>query len=215
MNRIIEHPLFLKISSRVQGHFSIFCHLLLILACFPLIGNCLFLIVAHRQLQAVRQEVQEMLVLAKKGDKVRRRDIERRHLIQNADPLYLETAIESLPLLNAEMKELATVLQDEALRDNAFWQEGLHFLEHDNHFTFAVIDKKKNQAFDEVLLRQVNPVYANDEDVEIFLARIEGTQIGTHAPLPRRPDLKMTAFTMEKGQAGVWNIQCDIIRREQ
>ena len=117
--------------------------------------------------------------------------------IQESDPQYLQKELETLPLLESELKRLETVLTHH--RDNAVLSRRLDFLHSgQNHISLNEIKRRTSEKFQEIDLLLSHPVEMDDDDLKIMLSTLEGIPINNHLTKPGRPQILIRDFDLVK-----------------
>lgn len=137
--------------------------------------------------------------------------------IKVVDHFYIDKHIETLTFLEPEIKRI------EALFSHGEYEESLKkrlniLKEGPNRLAFT---EEKNRSADmvrELEIKLQHSVEVNEEDLKRLLSLIEGVNIGTYAPAPRRPQLILKNFELTKkplsSQEGVFIINMQMIKRE-
>jgi hypothetical protein len=164
---------------------------------------------AEERLHALHQQEQAIC-----GGKERRQEIEA--AIREADPLYIDTHLETLSFLELEVKRLkAASLRGETTEDE---ERRLHHLERNNRLFFAEEAIRQATAILEVEERQQQPIEADLSDVRKLLCLIEGTPISPLVPPTGRPQLLFKEFQLQRkpsSESGeVFEITMQLIKRE-
>src|SRR5262249_902807 len=137
----------------------------------------------------------------------------------DADHFYIDKHLETLSFLQPEIEGLQKALSNKNFPDDENIKKRLEFLTGPSKnmvFTEGVV--QSTPQFQEVTESLVHPVEVNEDDLRTILARIEGTQIGSEAPSPNRPQLIILDFKLErksvteKNQVFVLNLK--LLKRE-
>lgn len=137
--------------------------------------------------------------------------------IKESDPKYLQKELETLPLLESELKRLETILVHH--KENPTLNQRLTFLKsRQNQFALKEIQRRTGDLFQEVELTLDHPVEMDDEDLKKTLASIEGIPVSSHPTKQGRPQILIREFdlTKEINNLGeeIFLIQCNLLKRE-
>jgi len=134
------------------------------------------------------------------------------------DRFYIDKSVESIQLLQPEIEALQKIQRQGDYIENREVKTRLDFLLNKNRLKFLEGNVQSNPYFNETLESLVSPVEANSEDVEKILARIEGVRIGPYEPGPKRPQLIITDFKLNKKvfptDNEVFSLNLKFIKRE-
>ncbi|SCA63084.1 Uncharacterized protein SCG7109_AH_00390 [Chlamydiales bacterium SCGC AG-110-M15] len=141
-------------------------------------------------------KIQQTLLLEK--DKYQNNvEVTQRH--QNADPFYVDKALESLIFLNDEIDRLQSILEDPSFPATPSVTERLEFLKSKrNRLAFAEQTITSYDRFKETIEVMKHPVELDLDDLHRLLSKIERLNIGSHTPDAHSPQLLITDFRLER-----------------
>ncbi len=137
--------------------------------------------------------------------------------IKESDPRYLQKELETLPLLESELKRLETILVHH--KENAILHRRLDFLKSgQNHFLLSEGKKRLGETFQEVDLSLAHPVEMDDEDIKKMLTSLEGIPINNYPTRQGRPQILIREFDLVKeinnlGEE-IFLVSCKLLKRE-
>ena len=137
--------------------------------------------------------------------------------IKDSDPKYLQKELESLPLLESELRRLETILVHH--KENTILHRRLDFLKSgQNHFSLSEAKRRTGEQFQEVDLALAYPVEMDDEDIKKMLTSIEGVPIAGYPTKQGRPQLLIREFDLVKeinnlGEE-IFLVKCKLLKRE-
>ena len=136
--------------------------------------------------------------------------------IKRADRFYMNKHIETLPLLEQEVKKLQMLASH---GDNESAKHRLHALtKGSNQLQFQQVMMKKSDVIQETEIAQKHPVEMNELDLKRVLSLIEGKAIDYFTPEDRSPQLVIKDFQLSKkntsGADHIYSVQMQLIKRE-
>ncbi len=137
--------------------------------------------------------------------------------IKESDPKYLQKELETLPLLESELRRLETILVHH--KDNAILHRRLDFLKSgQNNFSLSEAKRRTGEQFQEVDLSLAHPVEMDDEDVKKMLTSIEGVPINNYPTKQGRPQLLIREFDLVKETSNlgedIFLVKWNLLQRE-
>jgi hypothetical protein len=137
--------------------------------------------------------------------------------IKDSDPKYLQKELETLPLLESELRRLETILVHH--KENAILHRRLDFLKSgQNHFSLNEAKRRMGEQFQEVDLSLTHPVELDDEDLQKMLTSLEGVPINNYPTKQGRPQILIREFdlTKETNNLGeeIFLVKCQLLKRE-
>ena len=137
--------------------------------------------------------------------------------IKESDPKYLQKELETLPLLESELRRLETILVHH--KDNAILHRRLNFLKSgQNQLSLCEAQRRTGESFQEVDLILQHPVEMDDEDLKKMLSSIEGIPIDGFPTKQGRPQILIRDFdlTKETNHLGeeIFLVKYDLLKRE-
>jgi hypothetical protein len=136
----------------------------------------------------------------------------------NTDHFYIDKHIESIPLLQKEIKSLKKVLNQQHLIENEAAKKRLEYLLNNNHISFSEGVVQSYPYFHETTETLSKPVEVNIHDINVILSRIEGIEINDNKPISSRPQLIITDFKLDKKKTGdnneVFLLNMKLLKRE-
>lgn len=137
--------------------------------------------------------------------------------IKESDPKYLQKELETLSLLESELKRLETILVHH--KENTILNRRLDFLKSgQNHFLLSEGKKRLGEQFQEVDLTLAHPVEMDDEDLKKMLTSLEGVPINNYPTKHGRPQILIREFDLVKeinnlGEE-IFLVSCKLLKRE-
>lgn len=117
----------------------------------------------------------------------------------NADHFYIDKHIESLVLLEDEVRALEKLAESSTYGNHQAIKNRIDFLTgNDNRLVFTEGVVQSYPGFQETQESLLHTVEVNEEDLRHILSRIEGIDIGDYSPGPNRPQLIITDFKIDK-----------------
>ena len=137
--------------------------------------------------------------------------------LTQADRSYLDKHLESLTLLETEMRRLQAVMQHQ--KESTHLARRLEFLKSGENRICLVEEKRRSDnKLQEIEEKLQHPVEMNEEDLKKLLVLIEGVSINPYSPIQGRPQLIFRDFDLTKQMAPseeeVYVIDLKLIKRE-
>lgn len=143
-----------------------------------------------------------------------------RYHFDNADHFYIDQQIESLPLLQKEVQELRTIVQDKNFANDSRINQRFQMLTgKENQISFSEGVVQSHPLMQETMETLIHPVEVDSYDCQRILSRIEGIPFGEEKTLPPgRPQLLITECKLDKKKIApnheVFVLQLKFIKRE-
>lgn len=142
-----------------------------------------------------------------------------RNNFREGDHFYIDKQLETLTFLDPEVESLQKVTANKNFPDDENIKKRLEFLTGKvNHLVFTEGNVQSTPTFQEVTETLTQPVEVNVEDLKTILAKIEGTDIGTEAPGPNRPQLIILDLKLDKKHLSdkneVFQLNLKLLKRE-
>jgi len=143
--------------------------------------------------------------------------ISQRH--QKADPHFVNSSLEALPLLEEETEALRKILDNPAFPESALTKKRLDFLQGmDNKLIFTEENIQTYPHFKETTEKLRRAVEIDLNDLYKILAKVEGVKIKLHSPDPLSPQLIITHFKLERKKKShkneVFLLNLKLLKRE-
>lgn len=133
----------------------------------------------------------------------------------NSEPYFVDQHLESLPLMQANLKEHLAMKNHPACRNREGLEKRIAFLESaENRLTFAEENIRSSKRIKETQERLIHPVEINRDDLEHLLSLIEDVSIGPYQPDPRSPQLLIEDFTLTKKDPATYELNLSLMKRE-
>ncbi|MBU6382743.1 MAG: hypothetical protein KGQ49_01790 [Verrucomicrobia bacterium] len=187
------------------------------LAALPFLGASLFLF----QESSKMQDLEERFASAAKKERLAmdRRDRKERfiHRYSQSNPYFLDQNIESFRPLQAEKRNLESLLHHPAFPDATAISDRLHFIE-ENALMFQEEKIETSKEMKETQEHMRHPVQMDESDLKQILALIEDVPIENNSPAAYAPQLLITDFHLKKLETPlhteVFEVRMDLIKRE-
>lgn len=158
----------------------------------------------------LKTQAQEMSARQKKNDLYSAQ-------IAEADRLYLDKHIESLTLLEPEMRRVQAMMKHQ--KESGPLARRLEFLRGgDNKICFVEEKRRSGGKMQEAEEKLHHAVEMNDEDLKKLLVLIEGVSINPYSPIQGRPQMIIRDFELIKQTAPseeeVYVVDLKLIKRE-
>ncbi len=169
-------------------------------------------------LRSVTTKMHSLHQLMLKKERTMEREQNLLSQISQADPTYLETSIESLPLLETERQKWNIFASH--LETNQALKEKISFLEKgQNRFRFSEGESRSCSLFQEIEEKQQSPVDLSEDDLKKVLSLTEGVKIHPFFPSTKSPQLLIYSFELSKKmipemKEKVYTLQMQLIKRE-
>jgi hypothetical protein len=142
-----------------------------------------------------------------------------RHHFRDADHFYIDKYLETLVFLEPEIEQLQKIVQDKNFADDDRIKKRLELLTgQGNALVFSEGVVQSFPLFQETSETLVHPVEVNATDIQKILTRIEGVKMGEFTPGPRRLQLVITEFKLDKKKVNdkneVYLLNLKLIKRE-
>lgn len=154
----------------------------------------LLLFYSHKKSGLEELERKITLLSARAAEEKKEKEKE---LISPCDPYFLDKYVESLPLLEPEMKRLAALLPHHF--DNEALAQRLKFLK-DGQNKILFIEEKRTPrgSVQEIEEKLQHSVEMNEEDLKKLLVLVEGVTIHPYSPKMERPDISVLEFDLTR-----------------
>ena len=140
-----------------------------------------------------------------------------REYYQGADPFYTAKYVQTLPLLNEERQGLERLFDQIDVAPDPAVVKRLDELK-GNALDFSEGAVQTYPFFREIPITQSRPVEVDKNDIERVLSLIESVDIGDYKPEPKRPQLIITDFKIDRktgsGGSQLYNLSMKLIKRE-
>lgn len=138
---------------------------------------------------------------------------------RDSDHFYIDKHLETIVLLEPEIEQLQKIQEDKNFTDDERIKKRADFLTGEgNALVFSEGVVQSFPLFNETIETLVHSVEVNENDIKKILSRIEGIQIGEHAPTPNSPQLLVTEFKLDKKKINdkneVYLLNLKLIKRE-
>ena len=158
----------------------------------------------------------------KKGKLILKRKQQKERFIQrysHANPYFLDEQIESFIPLQAEQKQIETLIKHPALNDKRPLQGRIDFLKSSaNRLNFVEEEMHSTTSMKETKEKQRHPVQMDAEDLKKILCLVEDIPIDSFPLCNGRPQIIITNFTLEKKQTpidtNVFDVEMELLKRE-
>lgn len=136
-----------------------------------------------------------------------------------ADRFYIDKYLETLKLLKPETNSLEQLVNNRYFAGDETVRKRLNFLKgQDNAFLFSEGNVQSYPFFQETIATLIKPVEVNLEDLKNILALIEGQPIDQYTPGPKKPQMIILDFKLDKKEASenneVFLLNIKILKRE-
>lgn len=183
----------------------------------PLFAICLFFTKLHEI-----ERVENLLTLAQEAHLLKEKKTKENQQIiatyKDADHFYIDKYLEALTFLEKEVEQLTTLVEGDIPVTGEIHRRYEKLTSPDNQLHFVEGQVLATKEFQETLETLTRPIELSLEDLLQLLVRIEGVQIGTLTPPPKRPHLLITDCTLEKKQPkegyDVFSMQLKVLKRE-
>jgi hypothetical protein len=191
---------------------------LLLIGALPIVLVATYLLFKNSEVNTIQENIDLAKQQALLREKKQAGNMAIREHYKDADRFYIDKQLESLTLLEPETEVLQKITNQSNLIVDENVKKRLEFLIQDNHFVFSEGAVQTYPFFRETQEALVHPVEIDTNDLQKILARIEGTNIGTYAPGPNRPQLLITDFKLDKKNVHekneVFVLDIKLIKRE-
>jgi len=142
-----------------------------------------------------------------------------REHFRNADHFYIDKHLETLSFLEPEIEALQKVVNNKYFAGDESVKRRLEFLTGPtNCLLFSEGNIQAYPFFQETTASLVHPVEINHEDLKELLSLIEGYNIGSYKPGPKRPQLIILDFKLDKKEPTenneVFQLNLKLLKRE-
>ncbi|MBS0624657.1 MAG: hypothetical protein JSS32_01235 [Verrucomicrobia bacterium] len=189
-----------------------------ILVSSPLLITGIFILQKRFEIASFENLYESTLIKAYKSLDFRSRKEQFLTRYSSPEPYFLNQTIETLPLLQNEIKFLKEHRKHPAVTDKDQIENRLAYLTGKNKISFVEESIRSNSLYketDEIMKRAVE---MNEEDVKKVLALIENVQIGPYEPSSKSPQLIISNLTLKrKKNASIqhtFDIKLDLLKRE-
>jgi len=192
---------------------------LLLFGMFPFFA-VVFRFVAHKNsVESLKREMEMVREMSLLKERKQRQNRIVQAYFKDSDHFYFDKYLESLRFLEPEIKSLKEVVNNKHFAGDEQVVRRLEFLLGDgNHLFFTESDVQKFPLFQETVATQVHPVEVNVDNLQQILALIEGLSVGEFVSAPKRPELIVLEFRLEKKNAlednEVYMLTMKLLKRE-
>lgn len=135
------------------------------------------------------------------------------------DPYFLDTQIESIHFLNAEIDRLKTWSSHPAIPNKDLIHDRINYLQCDeNRLSFLEEGIQTSDLFKETVEKQRHPIQADTRDLIQLLSIIEDFPNESIKPIFSRPQLLITDFILKKTKTALndelFELNIDLLKRE-
>lgn len=179
----------------------------------PLIASFVFALTEHWE---VSDREEHFAALCKKGRSALHRRAKKVQFLQrhtDANPYFLDEAIESLSFLEGERKEIESLLAHPAVCEKRALEARLRFLKEDNRLSFTEEGIQSNAYVKETQEKQRRSIQLSEDDLKQLLARIEDVAIDSFLPEKNSPQIVVSNFHLRKRQE-VLELDMELMKRE-
>lgn len=171
------------------------------------------------ELEELNNTVEDIQQAAVSKERKQALNLAIRQHFRDADHFYIDKYIETLVFLEPEIETLQKIVNDKNFADDDRIKKRLEFLTSQaNSLVFSEGTVQSFPFFQETTETLVHPVEVNGTDVQKILARIEGVKVGDFEPGPRRPQLVITEFKIDKKRVNdnneVYLLNMKLVKRE-
>lgn len=161
------------------------------------------------------QEIEQQLFLKERRESA---NLALAEALSDADPFYLEKQVETISLLDREVEALQKAMKEKKLPLDELTLKRLEQLTGKNRIAFSESNVKQYPAYQEMIESLTTPVEVDQSDIGQLLAAIEGVQIGPYGARPKRPQLIILDFKIEKrrdsGENSTYLLNLKLLKRE-
>lgn len=176
---------------------------LLFLALLPTLFSLFHLVQARSDIELVKGRLSALKAHVAFVQRSKHQEIERIEKLKKADPAYLEKEIESVVLLESEIKRLQAIPSDRAAERLRFLKEGR------NSLRLIESNFRKRPPFQESDVKLERSIEVDAEDLKHLLSKIE---------MAPAPELAIKKFELTRKasspQEEVYQINFELIKRE-
>lgn len=137
---------------------------------------------------------------------------------QNADPFYLDHAIEAHPFLQSELQSLQSLVEHPAIANKVPLLERIQFLSSNNLISFIEEETHSSPSIKETIEKQRFPIQMNNTDLKYLLSLLEDLPIETFPPATAKPQFLITDFHLHKKlsplQTEIFEVEIELLKRE-
>ncbi len=192
---------------------------IVILGLLPLMAIVGHLFVKERTITDQRQTIQtlEESILLKQKKQAQNQSVMKH--FKDADHFYIDKHLETITLLEPEIQKLQEVVSNKNYAGDETIKKRLDFLTSpNNRLSFTEGSVQSTPFFQETTETLIHPVETNAEDLKKILARIEGVKLGSHEAGPKRPQLVILDFKIDKKKISdkneVYLLNLKLLKRE-
>jgi len=137
------------------------------------------------------------------------------HRYRQSEPYFIDQYLESLTLLQKELKELQSIQNHPACANRDFVRHRIAFLESpENRLAFAEENIRTSKKVKETDERLLHSVEVDADDLDHLLSLIEDIPIGSYIPDSHSPQLLIQDFSLMKKDHGVYELNLSLLKRE-
>lgn len=138
---------------------------------------------------------------------------------RDADHFYIDKYIETLTFLEPEIEAIQKIINNKNFPGDANIKKRYDFLTGSSNsivFTEGIV--QSYPLYQETTETMTHPIEVNVADIKKILARVEGSEIGSYKPGPKRPQLIILDFKIEKkkqeNENEIFNLNMKLLKRE-
>lgn len=189
------------------------------LALLPIFFSLVFYISSHNEIRAVNNQINTSLMLAETKETKQAINRSVRENYREADRFYIDKNIETITLLEPEIKSLQEIVNNKNFAGDERVKRRLDFLTGpDNKILMVEGNIQTYPLFQEVISTLSRPVEINVDDLKQLLSLMEGVDIPPYTPAADRPQLIVLDFklTRKEGEEGneVYQLNMKLLKRE-
>lgn len=183
---------------------------------FFVIANFIAKMNALEELQSNMEHIEQLAFMREKKQSL---NMIVKETYKQADHFYIDKHLETLSFLEPEIETLQKLINNKYFAGDETVKSRLEFLTGpSNDMLFSEGNVQAYPFFQETIDTLARPVEINLEDLKHILALIEGVPIGTYKPGPKRPQLIILDFKLDKKEAtpnnDVFLLNMKILKRE-
>ena len=189
--------------------------LFFVLLCAPFIAGLALLLPRFLALREVEQSFDAAAIKGRSALEKRVQKEAFLHRYMQSEPYYIDQYLESLPLLQKDLKELQSIHNHPACANRDLIQRRIDFIQGtENRLAFAEENIRTSKKIKETDERLLHLVEIDSDDLEHLLSLIEDTAIGSYTPHIRSPQLLIQDFSLTKKDRGVYELNLNLLKRE-
>lgn len=170
-------------------------------------------------LNEVKEKLNQLTDFAMVREKRQAPNLAAIHTYRDADHFYIDKQLESITLLEPEIDALQKIVSSKYFTDDEAIRRRLEFLTGSgNSLRFSEGVVHTFPQFQETTETLIHPVEINSADLQKILSLIEGVPIGPYKPAPKRPQMVILDFKLERkavmDQNEVFLLNMKLLKRE-